>query len=216
VSHDAILLTAEQLRFKFPSLRRFGAYLVAVAADNLGNLQITEFPGRHLVSHRPLASKPHVWDFECDGFMLYSKTGGLPDVVAYGLMIVRDRGHARRSGEVITRLLDEHRDELVALKSIAPGHGGPSIAAKLVEPALRIVGAVLEGMKDRQLDAMQGTKLFSPFDKSKPEFSDRILGSICDASLQFNLFDAALDTDTFVDIQEARRQLVRDRLLLAV
>lgn len=216
MSNDAMLLAVDQLKFSWPTFRRFKAYLVGVAADNKGNIQITEYPGKHQVIHRPNVGKSHVWDFGFDGYMLYNKTGGLPDIVAYSLLIVRDRGAARRAGEVINRLLDKHKDKLAALKTAASGNTAAAITLAVLNPALAIVGDVLSGMKDKVLDTMQGAKHFTTSDKAKAEIADRTNGTICTAEFQFNLFDADEDDDSFVDITEAKKELEKDKLLLAL
>jgi hypothetical protein len=214
--NDAILLAADQLKFNWPTFRRFRAYLIGVAADNKGTVQITEYPGKHQIIHRPLVGRSHVWDFGFDGYMLYNKTGGLPDIVAYSLLIVRDRGRARKAGEIITKLLDKHKDELTALKALAKGNSAAAITLAVLHPALRIIGSVLSGMDDKVLDTMQGAKAFSPADKAMTEIADTTSGTICTAQFEFDLFDAAEDDDTAADITTIGRELAEDRTMLTL
>lgn len=216
MANDAILLTADQLKFSWPTFRRFRAYLIGVAADNKGTVQITEYPGKHQIIHRPLAGRHHVWDFGFDGYMVYNKTGGLPDIVAYSLLIVRDRGRARKAGEIITKLLDKHEDELTALKALAKGNSAAAITLGVLHPALKIVGSVLSNMNDKVLDTMQGAKALSAADKAKSEIGDTTSGAICTAQFEFNLFDADEDEDTTTDITTVGHELAEDRTMITL
>lgn len=214
--NDAILLAADRLEFTWPTYRRFRAYLIGVAADNRGTVQITEYPGKHQIIHRPNVGRSHVWDFGFDGYMVYNKTGGLPDIVAYSLLIVRDRGRARRAGEIIKTLLEDHRDELNALKALAAGNTAAAITLGVLHPALKIVSKVLSGLNDKVLDTMQGAKAFSPADKAKSEIADTTNGAICRANFEFNLFDADEDEDTAADITTIGQELSEDRTMLTL
>lgn len=216
MANDAILLSADQLHFTWPTFRRFRAYLIGVAADNLGTVQITEYPGKHQIIHRPGLGRPHVWDFGFDGYMLYNKTGGLPDIVAYSLLVVRDRGQARKAGAVITKLLADHNDEITALKALAKGNAAASIVLGVLHPALKILGNVLSGMNDKVLDTMQGAKHFSPADKARSEIADSTSGAICRAQFEFDLFDAAEDDDSAVDMTAAAAELTANRTMLTL
>jgi hypothetical protein len=216
MANDAILLGVDQIKFTWPTFHRFKAYLIGVAADNRGNIQISEYPGKHQVIHRPKLGRPHVWDFGFDGYMIYNKTGGLPDIVAYSLLIVRDRGPERRTGEAIARMLDQHQGTLTKLKAAAAGSVPGAIALNVLVPALQIVGDVLANMQDKVLDTMQGAKMFAHSERDEDEISDRVTGAICSAEFQFNLFDATTNDDTFVDITSTQKDLEKDRLFLAL
>lgn len=45
---------------------------------------------------------------------------------------------------------------------------------------------------------------------------DKVSGGICDAVFEFNLFDAALDEDTQVDISQTKKLLLDSNAMLAV
>lgn len=214
--NDAILLTVDQLHFKWPTFKRFRAYLVGVAADNLGNVQVTEYPGSHRIIHRPLKDRPHVWDMGHDGYMLYNTTGGLPDIVAYSLMLVRDRGTARNVGEIIGSVKQHHHDDIAQLRAIASSLPVAAVGAQVVGPAVNIVGGVLANLRDKVLDTVQGAKFFGPDEKAMSVIDDRVSGSLCDATFEFNLFDAEQDEDTQADITASKKQLERANAMLSV
>lgn len=214
--NDAVILCADNIRFKWPTFKRFRSYIVAVAADNEGNIQVSEYPGKHQIVHKPNVGKPHVWDFGFDGHLIYNKTGGIPDVVAYSLILVRDRGRVRRAGEIMAGLADNHGSTLGQLASTAAGASAGKLAMEVIIPIVGWLGDVLKQTKDKVLDSMQGAKFFGQRERQLHEIVDTTRGAIADADLSFSLFDAASDDDTTADISDAVGGLVDDKFRIEV
>lgn len=214
--NDAMLLAVDELKFKWPTFRRMMAYLIGVSADNFGNVQILEYPGSHRIIHRPNRNKPHTWDVGHDGFTLYHKTGGLPDIVAYSLLIVRDRFQAREVGRVMkkVRQSDEYKKLMDRAETVAKASPATEIGLNLIKPAVGVVDGVLRELKDKVLDTMQGSKFFGPAEKAKMAISDTIDGGICKAEFDFHLFDGEADGESKLDMDEAVDALRKNDTLI--
>lgn len=216
MTNDGMILTADQIRFKFGSFRNFDAYLIGVSVDNLGSVQVHELPGAHQINHRPLVGKPATIDLGFSGGLLYSRTGPLPDVVAFSLVIVQDRGAARNAGKIIRAVNDDHGAEIAALQAAATANPIAGIVAAVLVPVVGIVGKVLENLQDRVIDTLQGAKAFSATDKKKEEFSDVVKGGNCDATFLFDLFNVQADEVTTFAIDRRARKMEAEGVRMAV
>ncbi|MEE9382106.1 MAG: hypothetical protein V3V08_01665 [Nannocystaceae bacterium] len=197
-NNDAIILSVDSLKFSWRLGRTMKAYLIGIAADNLGTLQITESLTSTRIKHRPILGRPFSWPLGHDGFVLYQRTGGLPDVVRYSLVIVRDRFTARKVGSILKKIAaDQEFKQIVrTATTLAAGAAGANVALGLLAPAMGVVGRVLREMNDKVLDTIDGGLHLDRADKLQSEFSDTVRSAIADVELDFHLFDAAVDEDS--------------------
>lgn len=189
---NSVILTVDDLRFKWSTYRNFFAYLVTVAVDNRGVLHVFETPGRKRVVHRPNLGKPAVWDGGHDGILAYRNVGEVPSVIAYSITLVRDRGRARAAGEILDRVRNsrEFGDIVAGARAAAAAAWPATVALGFLEPVVGILANILKNLGDRPIDTVYGAKFF-PADAGPGELTDRVAGAIFDATLQFSLFTAA-------------------------
>ena len=97
--NDALQIAVDGIQFRWPKSKKMRLYCVSVVADNLGKVMITEPHASKPIRHRP--ERPAVWDFVGNGFDVYHRTGGLPDIIKGTLMVIKDRSATRKAGEII-------------------------------------------------------------------------------------------------------------------
>ncbi|MGH1345839.1 MAG: hypothetical protein ACRBN8_30020 [Nannocystales bacterium] len=200
MSNDAITLSLDTLNFHWRAARTMKAYLIGISADNLGTLQVTEALTPTRVKHRPNLGRPFSWPLGHDGFVFYQRTGGLPDIVKYSLIVVRDRRAARQAGEILKKIAaDEDFKKIIqsaATLASGPAGTGATVALGLLAPVMNIVGKSLKDAKDKVLDTIDGGIHLGPQAKRETEISDTVSSAIARAELDFHLFDAEQDTDS--------------------
>ena len=214
MANDAMLLSVDEMRFTSPKgfKRRF--YAVGIVADNLGKVVVTEPPASTVVRHRPNKGKPGVWDFPGDGYSLYQRTGGLPDIILAHLLIVRDRGATRRAGETIQEIAnsDAAKNTITtvsnSLTAAAPGLG-------LITPVVDLIGGLLARKKDKIVWTLSGALRLTSDRKQQSVLSETITAPSGDLNLDVDLFlfDAEADEDTLADTNDAETRLKGDGLL---
>lgn len=221
MANDAIILSLDSLKFTWTAVRTMRAYLVGIAADNLGTVQVMEPPSSTFVKHRPLLGRPFSWPLAFDGFAFYQRTGGLPDIVAFSLMIVRDRRAARRAGEVLSSIgkSNEFKRLLGKASTLIASAGAGSAASNIVSqavlaPLVNLVGNELRNARDKLLDTINGSMHFDTADKKKNEIGSKVTGAIAELEFDFHLFDAAVDTDSAIELQSSLSSLRQRGLLI--
>jgi hypothetical protein len=214
--NDAIILSLDTLKFRWTTARTMRAYLIGVAADNLGTLQVTEALTSTRIKHRPNIGRPFEWPLGFDGHILYQRTGGLPDIVRYSLVMVRDRFAARRAGQILQKIAaDEQFKKVVAsAEALATAAGPAGVALGLLAPVMSIIGNVLKDAKDSVLDTIDGGIHFDPQDKKREEISDTVRSAIAEANFDFHLFDADVDKDSAAHIKGSMASLKESGLLI--
>lgn len=219
MASDAVILSLERLEFTWPTAHTLRGYLIGVAADSLGSVQVVEVPSSTFIKHRPLLGRPFVWPLAFEGFMFYQRTGGLPDFVSFSLMIVRDRETARRAGDVMERLgKDPDFGKLLGSASKLAGGGGAGVAvaavADLGKQAVGLIGRQLAAAQDKLLDTLDGTMIFDAAAKAKTEIDGNVQGAIAKATFDFHLFDATADGDSKLALSGSLEQLRSQGLLV--
>ena len=91
MANDAMLLAVDEMRFTALKGFKKRFYAVGIVADNLGKVVVSEPPASTVVRHRPKKGRPGVWNFPGDGYSLYHRLAGLPDIIVAHLLVVRDR-----------------------------------------------------------------------------------------------------------------------------
>ena len=197
---NSVTLTIDDIRFKWPTRRVMFAYAVATAVDNLGRVHVFESTGRKRLVHRPLSGRPAVWDAGHDGMIAYQSVGAVPSVVAYAITLVRDRGQARRAGEILQRLRDHADFKAIQRQlTIAAGASWPaSVALGFLGPITGLVGSILASLQDTTIDTVFGSKHFAS-GETRQEFVDVVRGQVFDATVEFNLFSADAEADDSID-----------------
>src|SRR5690606_38902812 len=102
MANDAMIIAVDRIRFLWPRAKKMTLYAVGIAGDNRGKVLVTEPPSLTTIKHVPRAARPAVWEFGGDGYPIYQRTGGLPDIVVAHLLIVRSRSRTRRAGEIVS------------------------------------------------------------------------------------------------------------------
>ncbi len=214
MANDAMLLSVDEMRFTSPKgfKRRF--YAVGIVADNLGKVVVTEPPASTVVRHRPNKGKPGRWDFPADGYSLYHRLGGLPDIIVAHLLIVRDRGGARRVGETIQEIAgsDAAKNTIKAVSTAAvaaaPGLG-------LLLPIVDLIGGLLRKKKDKIVWSISGALILTSERKQQSTLSETITTPDGDLNVDVDLFlfDGAADEDGLADTRNAETRLQADGLL---
>jgi hypothetical protein len=220
MASDAVILSLERLEFTWSTAHTLRGYLIGVAADSFGSVQVVEVPSSTFIKHRPLLGRPFVWPLAFEGFMFYQRTGGLPDFVSFSLMIVRDREAARRAGDVMERLgKDPDFGKLLGTASkLAAGAGGAGVAvsavADLGKQAVGLIGRQLADAQDKLLDTLDGSMIFDAATKTKTEIAGNVQGAIAKATFDFHLFDAVADGDSKLALSSSLEQLRSQGLLV--
>src|SRR5262249_14352918 len=137
-------------------------------------------PSPAQIRHLPRSGKPSVWDFAGDGYPLYQRTGGLPDIIAAHLLIVRDRSGLRRAGEILERVSGNTDATTIIgdvsrqLASLNVGGLAAMTALNALLPVARIVGDIIAGAKDTILQTISGSLFLTPERRAQDSFSQII------------------------------------------
>ena len=182
MANDAMLVTLDRIRFTWPRSKKMRVYTVGIAADNRGKILVTEPPSTAHVRHLPRKGRPSEWDFAGDGYPVYQRTGGLPDIIVAHLLIVRDRRGARKAGEIIRAVhSDKQARSAIGTASAAlkkAGKGAAALdysrraaqAAKNLPRALKLRGDMLWDAGKR--DAAR--RAYTEFLAAKPPYLDEV------------------------------------------
>ncbi|MEM7152865.1 MAG: hypothetical protein AAF799_08480 [Myxococcota bacterium] len=163
--HDSVLISIDWISFRYFFRRNFRAYLLVITADTNGNLEVYESPEIYSILHRPIRDKPATIDFGFDGFVIYSSTGNVPDLVRFDVFVVKDRSKGRKVGALRQMLRDSSDFESAlatakdAVGSSSNGAAASSVATA-VTPVLDLVGGMVERMDDKVIEAYSGSKIF--------------------------------------------------------
>ena len=221
MGNDAMILGIDEIRFTYPRAKKMRVYAVGIAADNTGKVLVTEPPSSALIRHRPKIGRPAVWDFGGDGYMIYQKTGGLADIIAAHLLIVRDRSASRRAGDIVKAVShsDAARESIKlasqSLSGITVGGLATASALGVVLPIAGLVGDIIKKKKDKVLQTISGSLFLDQERKQADELSETIgspdgnMEIVVDAFL----FDAGIDEDSVADTKGAETRLQADGLL---
>lgn len=221
MANDAVILSLEHLEFTWPTAHTMRCYLVGVAADSFGGLQVVEVPSSTFIKHRPLLHRPARWPLAGTGFMFYQRSGGIPDFVTFSLMIVRDRETARRAGDVLQRIkADPEFGKLLGnasnIAKAAGGVGGAVVSAvgQIGQQAVGLIGRQLSEAQDKLLDTIEGTQIFDATSRETPEIDIAAQGSIAKATFDFHLFDAVAKGDSKLALSSSMADLRQQGLLI--
>lgn len=217
-NYDAAVITVDDVVFSMRRRMNGYGYALAMAADNTGHIFISEFPERRKIRHRPRLGRKARWDFAFDGFSIYQKTGGLPDIVVFWLMIVKDRKAARKAGEVLTLIASDSDFEAVtkaasvALKGSAVG----TLITEAVGPVLNLIGKHLKKVDDRLIDSIGGTVIVDSELRKAGEEEDTVKGTGFKADFEIALFDAQIDGDSVASMNSMNAQWSKEGSLIIV
>lgn len=209
--NDSVLLTIDQIEFLFRRRKRMKIYGIGISADNSGRLVVSEMPSSATLYHRPKSGRPAVWDFAFSGYPIYQKTGGIPDIVAFHFLIVRDKSSTRRVGQILSAIHGnkEAQGVLKTAATKARKAGGSVVAigqvVQLLVPVVGLVGEILTSTRDEVLQPISGAQFFDTSDLSEDEFSDSITtpDSNMRVKLDFVLFDGRSGDDLTADTSGA-------------
>lgn len=221
MANDAMLVTLDRIRFNWPRSKKMRVYAVGIAADNRGKVLVTEPPGTAQIRHLPRKGRPSQWDFAGDGYPIYQRTGGLPDIVVAHLLIVRDRRGARRAGEIIRAVLgDKQAQSAIGTASAAlkkAGKGGLAAATALgaLIPVAELVGRLISKKRDKILQTISGSMYLDADRKKQDSFSQttRSPDNNMEVEVDVFLFDASADKDSIAETQRAESSLKSSGLL---
>jgi len=63
------------IKFQGQKSRKMRVYVIAIVADNLGKIVVTEPCSARRIRHKPKKGLNAVWDFAGDGFDVYHRLG---------------------------------------------------------------------------------------------------------------------------------------------
>lgn len=224
MANDAMIVSVDSIKFTYPKAKTMRVYAVGVAGDNSGKVMVTEPPSSAFVNHRPKRGRPAIWDFAFDGYPIYQKTGGIPDIILFHLLIVRDRSKERRVGEIIQAVVADPSSkqvtEGVGKQLAALGTGGmvAALGLNLLLPVAQLIGTIVGKSKDKVLQTVSGSMYFDATRKQQEEFSELIRSpdNNMEVDLDIFLFDGNLDTDSVADVDAAQDRLRKANLLFTV
>ncbi len=220
MANDAMIIAVDRIRFLWPRAKKMTLYAVGIAGDNRGKVLVTEPPSLTTIKHVPRAARPAVWEFGGDGYPIYQRTGGLPDIVVAHLLIVRSRSRTRRAGEIVSAVAksDEAKSVMETASSALKTAGGLAGASplNLVLPVVDLIGRLISGKKDKVLQTISGSLFLDAARKSQDSFSDTILSADGNIAVDADafLFDAEEDEDSVAETREAETQFEADGLLV--
>jgi hypothetical protein len=216
MANDAMMITVDRIRFMWPRSTKMRVYAVGIAADNRGKVIVTEPPSAANVRHMPKKGRPSEWDFAGDGYPLYQRTGGLPDIIAAHLLVVRDRSGLRKGGEIIQALAADTTAKRIigkasgALKKSGSGGLAAASALGLLLPVAETVGAIIGKQRDKIIQTISGSMFLDKDRKKQDSFTQSIRSpdSNMEVEVDVFLFDAAADKDSIAETKtaEARSQ----------
>lgn len=221
MANNAMIVSVDRIRFTWERSKKLRVYAVGIAADNRGKVIVTEPPGSTSIRHMPSRNRPSEWDFFGDGYPIYQRTGGLPDIIVAHLLIVRDRRRLRNSGEIIQAIsADEAAQNVISDASSAlrkAGRGGLAAASALgaLLPVAELTGKIIAKKKDRVLQTISGSMFLDAERKKRDSFSQTAVSPDNNMEVEVDvfLFDAAADKDSIAETEQAESQLEADGLL---
>lgn len=220
MANDAMIITVDRIRFLWPRSKKMRLYAVGIAADNRGKVLVTEPPSSVSIRHVPKANRPAEWDFAGDGYPIYQRTGGLPDIIAAHLLIVRSRAKGRRAGEIVQAVAGSSEAQSVigeASKALKKAKGGLAAASalSLLLPIAQLVGNMIAKKKDSVLQTISGSMFLDAARKAQDHFSQttRSPDNNMEVEADVFLFDGDDDADSVADTKNAETQLNADNLL---
>ena len=203
--NDAISVAIDQIKFKGHKSRKMRVYAVAVVADNLGKIVITEPRAARRIRHKPKKGLNAVWDFAGDGFDIYHRMGGLPDLIKGEFMVVRDHSGIRKVGEVVQGIASNEAAKTAiseAAKNVP--FVGPS---GVIGAAVNSIGSLLAAKKDTILESVQGSLALTPDRRGKDELEDTVTGNEMDFEIDVMLWDGVAEEDGTADARAAQLAL---------
>ena len=221
MANDAMIIAVDQIRFTYLKKKKMRVYAVGIAADNRGKILVTEPPASASIRHNPKAGRPAIWDFGGDGYPIYQRTGDLADIMAAHLLVVRDRGGARKAGDIV-RAVSENSDAQNVIKKVGSnlgslGAGGLAAASALgmVLPVANIVGKIISDKRDKVLQTLSGSLFLDKERREADEFSQTIKAPDGNMELEADvfLFDGVIDEDSAAETKDAETRLEADGLL---
>ena len=217
MANDAMLLSVDEIRFTSKDGFRKRFYLIGIVADNLGKVVVTEPPGSTIVNHRPNRSRNGIWNFPGDGYSLYHRTGGLPDLLVWHLLIVRDKSARRRAGKTIQEIANSNAAKST-IKQVSSDFTTKAFTLAIVSPVLELIGNLLGKKKDKIVWTLSGSLVLTRERMQQPMISETIDLPSDDLELDLDcfLFDAKADEDTLAETQDTENQLRTDKLLFSV
>ena len=209
--NDAISISVDKIKFKWPGGKKMRVYAVAVVADNLGKVMITEPRASKPIRHRPKQGQPAVWDFVGDGYDVYHRLGGLPDFIKGSLMIIRDHAATRKAGEIVQAIrADNSAKSLIDAAAAKVPIVGPM---GVIGVAIDVIGSILSKKKDKVIEVVDGSLRLTPERREMNELTEIYQGSDMDIELDAMLWDAAADDDSTADVSAAIAGLDAEGLL---
>ena len=205
MENDAIAIGVDNLVIKWHKSKKMRLYIVAIVADNLGKLVVTEPPASKPIRLRK--GVPYHWPFAGDGYDVYHRTGSLPDVISGHLMLIQDRGVARKPGEIIHAISSsEEAKSVIDAAARTVKQFGAGFMPSLVGSALNVIGGYLSNRKDKVLETVSGSlkltarrRQMTDLTQTLPEGS----GYPVQTRLDVLLWDAQADRDTTADTHAA-------------
>ena len=188
---DAMLISIDKIQFRSPKgfpKRRY--YAVGIAADNVGQVIVSEPPGSALIRHRPGKESPGIWDFPLDGLSVYHRTGGLPDIVVGHLLIIRDRSRVRAKGETIHDIKNSSTSKDVigkAAKLLKNGNPALGLVGS-VGPVLGLVGELLAKKNDQVIDTFTWSLRVTAERVERGELTEVVMAPSGDLQVEIDVF----------------------------
>ncbi len=220
MTNDAMIVTIDRIDFLWPRNKKVHIYAVGIAADNMGQVLVTEPPSSTTVRHMPKADRPAKWDFAGDGYPIYQRFGGLADIVVAHLLVVRSRARARRAGEIVKEVSQSSEaKEIIESASKALQHAKGVLAAtsalSLVLPVAELVSGIVAKRKDSVIQTISGSMFLDAERKAQKSFTQRIVAPDGNMEVETDvfLFDAETESDDVADTKEAETQLEAEGLL---
>jgi|SRR5690606_32477814 hypothetical protein len=219
--NDAMMIAVDRIRFTWTRAKKMRLYAVGIAADNLGKIIVTEPPSVAEIRHKPKKDRPSEWDFAGDGYPIYQRTGGLPDIIVAHLLIVRDRNGARRAGEIISAVKDDaNAQDAIGkaselLKSAGTGGLAAASALAVLLPVASAVGTLISQKRDDILQTISGSMFLDRERKSQDFFTQTIKSPDNNMEIEADvfLFDGTADEPSVADTANAETRLDAEGLL---
>lgn len=221
MANNAMIVSVDRIRFTWQRSKKMRVYAVGIAADNKGKVIVTEPPGSTSIRHMPSRNRPSQWDFMGDGYPIYQRTGGLPDIVVAHLLIVRDRRRVRKTGEIIRAITGDSaaqgviKDASSALKKAGRGGMAAATALGALLPVAELAGRIISRKKDKVLQTISGSMFLDAERKKQDSFSQTAASPDNNMEVEVDvfLFDASADKDSIAETEQAETQLEADGLL---
>lgn len=218
--NDAMIVTIDAIDFLWPRAKKMHIYAVGITADNRGKVLVTEPPSSTSIKHVPKAGRPARWDFAGDGYPIYQRFGGLPDIVVAHLLVVRSRQKARRAGEIVKEVAASN----AAKSAIETASGAlqktrgalaATSALGLILPVAELVGEIIAKKKDKIIQTISGSMFLDADRKAQDTFTQKVRAPDGNMEIETDvfLFDAATDEDGVADTQDAETRLAAEGLL---